>query len=39
MADSSQKRVENTVGKGELAHYEHFLLSPQCFGLTYNADM
>ena len=25
------KRVENTVGKGEIAHYEQFLLCPQCF--------
>ena len=25
------KRVENTVGKGEIAHYEQFLLYPQCF--------
>ena len=25
------KRVENTVGKGEIARYEQFLLSPQCF--------
>ena len=24
-------RVENTEGKGEIAHYEQFLLSPQCF--------
>ena len=24
MAESSQKRVENTVGKGEIARYEHF---------------
>ena len=24
-------RVENTVGKGEIAGYQHFLLSPQCF--------
>ena len=23
--------VENTVGKGEIAHYEPFLLFPQCF--------
>ena len=23
--------VENTVGKGEIAHYEQFLLFPQCF--------
>ena len=25
------KRVENTVGKGEIAHYEQFLLFPQRF--------
>ena len=25
------KIVENTVGKGETAHYEQFLLFPQCF--------
>ena len=25
------KRVESTVGKGEIAHYEQFLLFPQCF--------
>ena len=25
------KRVENTVGKGEFAHNEQFLLFPQCF--------
>ena len=25
------KRVENTVGKGEIAHYEQFLLFLQCF--------
>ena len=31
MADSSSKRVENTVGKGEIARYEQFLLFPQCF--------
>ena len=24
-------QVENTVGKGEIAHYEQFLLSQQCF--------
>ena len=24
-------QVENTVGKGEIAHYEQFLLFPQCF--------
>ena len=25
------KRVENTVGKGEIARCEQFLLFPQCF--------
>ena len=25
------KRAENTTGKGEIAHYEQFLLFPQCF--------
>ena len=25
------KPIENTVGKGEIAHYEQFLLFPQCF--------
>ena len=25
------KRVENTVGKGEIAHYEQFLHFPRCF--------
>ena len=25
------KWVENTVGKGEIARYEQFLLFPQCF--------
>ena len=25
------KRVENTVGKGEIARYLQFLLFPQCF--------
>ena len=25
------KQVENTVGKGEIARYEQFLLFPQCF--------
>ena len=25
------KLVENIVGKGEIAHYEQFLLFPQCF--------
>ena len=25
------KQVKNTVGKGEIAHHEQFLLFPQCF--------
>ena len=25
------KQVENTVGKGEIARHEQFLLFPQCF--------
>ena len=29
------KRVENTVGKGEIARYEQFLLFPQCFQKAY----
>ena len=33
------KELENTVGKGEIAHYEQFLLFPQCFRKTYTADM
>ena len=32
------KRVENTVGKGEIAHYEQYLLFPQCFQKTCTAD-
>ena len=24
-------QVQNIVGKGEIAHYEHFLLFPECF--------
>ena len=32
------KRVENTVGKGEIARYEQFLLFLQCFQKTCTAD-
>ena len=32
------KQVENTGGKGEIAHYEQFLLFPQCFQKTCSAD-
>ena len=33
------KQEENTVGKGEIARYEQFLLFPQCFQKTCTADM
>ena len=29
-------RAENTVGKGENAGYQHFLLFPQCFPKSYS---
>ena len=29
------QRVENTVGKGEIARYEQFLLFSQCFQKTF----
>ena len=32
------KRVENTMGIGEIARYEQFLLFPQCFQKTFTAD-
>ena len=32
------KQVENTVGKVEIAHYDQFLLFPQCFQKTCTAD-
>ena len=32
------QRVENTVGKEEIACYEQFLLFPQCFQKTYTAE-
>ena len=32
------KPVENTVGKEEIAHYEQFLLFPQCFQKTRNLN-
>ena len=34
MEESYPKQVENTVGKGEIARYEQFLLFPQCFQKT-----
>ena len=39
MAESSFKQVENIVGKGEIAHYEQFLLFPQCFQKTCTAGV
>ena len=33
------KQVENTVGKGEIARHEQFLLFPQCFQKTGTANM
>ena len=32
------KQEENTVGKGEIARHEQFLLFPQCFQKTCTAD-
>ena len=32
------KQAENTVERGEIAHYEQFLLFPQCFQKTCTAD-
>ena len=32
------KRVENAVGKGEIARYEQFLLFLRCFQKTCTAD-
>ena len=34
----SSKRVENTVGEGEIACYKQFLLFPQCFLKTCTVD-
>ena len=39
MAESYPNRVENTVGKGEIARYKQFLLFPQCFQKTCTVDM
>ena len=32
------KRIENTVGKGEIGRYKQFLLFPQCFQKACTAD-
>ena len=34
----STEWVQNTAGKGEIAHYGQFLLFSQCFQKTSNAD-
>ena len=34
IARKFSKWVENAVGKGAIAHYEQFLLFPQCFQKT-----
>ena len=38
IGEKVSKRVENTVGKGEIARNEQFLLFPQCFQKTCTAD-
>ena len=38
MAESPSKWEENTVGKGEIARDEQFLLFPLCFQNTCTAD-
>ena len=38
MGKKLSKRVENTVGKGEIAHYKQFLIFPECFQKTCTAD-
>ena len=39
MAESFAIWIENTVGKGEIAHYKQFLIFPLCFQKTCTADM
>ena len=34
MADACPNGYKNTVGKGEIARYEQFLLFPHCFQKT-----
>ena len=38
IAEKFSKKVENTVGKGEIACYEQFLLFLQCFQKNFAAD-
>ena len=39
MAESSAKWVDNTMGKGEIAHYEQFLLFSHYHQKTYSRHM
>ena len=39
MMNSVFDREENTVGKGENAGYQHFILFPQCFPETSSLDL
>ena len=36
--ESSPKRVENIVGKGEITRYKQFLLFQKCFQMSCTAD-
>ena len=38
MAEKVSKQIENTVGKGDIARLEQFLVFPQCFQTTCTAD-
>ena len=38
MVESSPDRIENTVGKGDVARYEQFLLFPLSFQKICTAD-
>ena len=38
MINEFYKLAENTLGKGEIARYEQFLIFPQCFLTTCTAD-
>ena len=38
-ADFSLDRLENTVGKGENAGYQHFLLFQQCFSVFFHGGV
>ena len=38
MAESYPNGLKNTLGKGEIARYEQFLLFPECLQKTCTAD-